>query len=98
MSNETKDPKVIATMNKPMPFYRVHLVRMDGQPIDTKSGTISFSHGYYKSTLRDPMPAKLSERKVYSEKYLTRRYNKREAFRGLTVSHIETLYFDQDPN
>ena len=29
--------------------YLVHLVRIDGKPIDTETGTLTFSHGVKKS-------------------------------------------------
>lgn len=65
------------------PCYRAHLVRIDGQPFDTPTGTLTYSHAYRR---RNGKP--------YSAAYVARYFEKRHSWRGLRVERVETYFFD----
>ncbi len=63
------------------PCYRAHLVRIDGTPIDTPTGTLSFSHAYFR---RNGKP--------YTRKAVACRYAKR--YPNHRVERVELFHFD----
>jgi hypothetical protein len=83
-----------ATMIKPTPYYVAHLVHKGGRKIDTPTGTRTFAHGYYRAVGGRPLPALLSDRKIYTKAQVARRFNKSENWRGYYVTRVEVKWFD----
>ncbi len=69
---------------KKIPCYMAHLLRFDGQPIDTDTGTQCFEHAYRKRT-----------GKPYTVREVTRRFNKRQNWLGYYVDRVEVFYFSK---
>ena len=70
--------------NHPLtPCYRVHLVRIDGEPIDTTTGTLAFSHAF---TRRNG--------KAYTPAQVERKYNKNHGSKGYQVDRVEVYYIN----
>ena len=65
--------------------YRAHLARINGQPIDTPTGTLTFSHAYRRRN-----------GKVVSPATVERKFNKGHGWRGYRVERIEVYTFDAD--
>ena len=68
-----------------MPSYRVHLVRFDGQPIDTSTGTLTYSVSYYRN---------LNRRTVNKPATIVARFNEDMRGKGYMVDRIEIYHFD----
>jgi len=75
-------------MNTTTPFYRVHMTRLDGAAIDTNTGTLTFSHAYFKRGRNG------AKGKPHSKKAIARKFNKSMGWKGYAVSAVETLTFD----
>ena len=65
--------------------YRVHLTRIDGAPIDTKTGTLTYDHTYLR---RNGKP--------FSQAVVERKFNKSMNWKGYEVSDIEVFQFDPE--
>lgn len=65
------------------PCYRVHLARVDGEAIDTPTGTLTYEHVFYR---RNGKPHTL--------KAVARRFEETHGWRGYRVDHIEVFHFD----
>jgi len=65
-------------------YYRIHLVRLDGRPIDTATGTMTFDHAYINRKNSKP----------HSPASIARKYNKRFGWKGYEVREIEVMDMD----
>ena len=60
--------------------FRVHMAYVDGREIDTTTGTLCYSHSYYRSS-----------GKAYTPKQLARKFDKRLGWKGLVVVRVEMV-------
>lgn len=72
----------LATMSK---SYRVHMTRIDGAPIDTSTGTLTYSVSYYSNKNRGM---------VNNPDKIVARFNKDMRGKGYMVDRIEIYQFD----
>ena len=75
----------IASMNRPTPVFVAHLTHDDGRDIDTPTGTLCFSHGYYRKN-----------GKPYTAKSVEKKFNKYHNWKGMTVVRVEVEWFDAE--
>ena len=65
--------------------YRAHLTRIDGQIIDTTTGTLTFSHAYRRRNGKPITPAAVA-----------RKFAKSHGWRGYKVDRVEVYTFCAD--
>ena len=66
--------------------YRVHLTRLDGQPIDTATGTLAFSHVYRRLSGKAYTPAEVALK-------WNKRTNTFSQYKGYKVERVEVYSF-----
>ena len=69
--------------------YRVHLTRIDGAPIDTSTGTLTFSHAYRTNKGRVFTPEQVAAK-------WHRRVNTFSGYKGYKVERVEGFTFDPE--